>query len=73
MKGNVESAELFSPVNIEDLPCGDFPGVWGGYQVHVTIGSTQYRLETTEGIRTPRADCIVHIRHGDITVETVQQ
>ncbi len=66
----VLKAEVFQPVGLRSLPVGDWPGIWGGYEVAVTIGSTQYRLETADGIRTPRAECIVHVEpSGEITVE----
>lgn len=78
MKSSVKSAEIFSrivikktPVAINQLPNGDFPGVWGGYEVNLVIGEIAYRMGTSEGIRTPHADCIVHIHDGEITVETV--
>ncbi len=66
----VLKAEVFRAVSLLTLPLGDWPGVWGGYEVTVTIGENQYRLVTADGIRTPRAECIVHVEpSGEITVE----
>lgn len=69
MKANVTTAEIFETARIEDLLPGDFPGVWGGYEVTVVMAGTQYRLRTDIGIRTPRAACVVHVRDGEATVE----
>jgi len=68
----VLKAEVFRPVSLLTLPLGDWPGDWGGYEVTVTIGQNQYRLATDDGIRTPRAECIVHVEpDGEITVEVL--
>lgn len=69
MQMKVTSAEIFSAVELTTLPTGDYRGVGGGYVVNVVINGTQYRMQTDNGIRTPRADCTVKVRPDGVTVE----
>ena len=65
----VTSAELYAAVELRNLPTGDYRGVGGGYEVNVVINGSQYRMQTSDGIRTMRADCTVKVRQDGVTVE----
>lgn len=69
MVTTVKSAEIYQPIGLQNLPDGEYIGRWGGYQVTVIFSGIQYRLETTDGIRTMNTKCIVKIDGGSITVE----
>lgn len=51
------------------IPDGVYPGIWGGYRVRFTVAGTEYRADTSEGIRTQAAECTVTVSGGQITVE----
>ena len=49
---------------------GTYPGFWGGYVAHFTIGEDTYIFQTKCGIRTPRAACMITIgEDGKITID----
>lgn len=62
---------IFASVEVDmtNLPNGEYKGVWGGYNVSVVIAGSKYFLKTDNGIRTPSADCLVHVCDGKVTVE----
>jgi hypothetical protein len=69
-KALAKSAEVFQEVNLSTLPNGEFDGIWGGYEVKATIHGEKYRFRVDNGIRTPRAECIVFIQDGNVGVIT---
>lgn len=71
MKTDVFSVEMVQMVHLSRLPNGVYRGIWGGYEVRVVIDGVHYKMKTENGIRTPKASCIVTIEDGKVTVETL--
>jgi hypothetical protein len=71
MVTEVVSVRRIIRADVSELPDGRYPSVWGGYVVEAVIGGKLYELVTEDGIRTIAAKCIVTIKDGKVTVETV--
>lgn len=65
VKVQVMKAETIQP---ETVPCGTYPGVWGGYFVRFSAQDRDYVLEMNWGIRTMNAPCTVTVQGGDIHI-----
>lgn len=56
---------------VKDLPDGEYKGVWSGYQIRFKIGDREYMGKSPKvGLR-GTSKCIVTIKDGNITAETV--
>jgi len=55
-------------------PDGVYKGVWGGYKVTFFVEQdiAHYEVDAVEGIRTPKATCVVTVEGRNITVETTK-
>lgn len=62
-------AEISSPIELKNLPVGEYRGVASGYEVTVVIYGTQYKIHTENGIRSLRTECTVKINSEDVFVE----
>lgn len=51
------------------IPDGVYDGIWGGYRVRFYVDGVKYEANTSDGIRTPCAECTVTVKDGLITVE----
>ena len=57
---------------IERLPDGVYDGVWGGYVVRFSVDGIDYEAQTKDGIRTPRAECKITSKDGNLSVEVAR-
>lgn len=55
-------------VNPRELPNGEYPGIFGGYEVVTLIDGAPYRFETEHGIRTFNMPCTVIIKDGIVKI-----
>ncbi len=52
-------------------PDGSYRGEWGGYQAKCDVGGETFKFKTEVGIRTPRAEAVISVFHGEVVVTTV--
>jgi hypothetical protein len=71
-KGNESRFEVIMQtrvLNCENVPPGNYIGVWSGYEVRVETGGSQYTLKTEDGIR-GRAQASVSVSPSGAWVTT---
>lgn len=69
MPNAVQSIECVESVQPSQLPPGDYPGTWGGYEVDARIAGKTYRLKTSVGVRGIGVPCVVRVRPEGVTVD----
>lgn len=55
-------------VNDDEIPDGDYDGYWGGCVVWFVCQEREYELLVDEGVKTPMAPCVVHVREGLVSL-----
>lgn len=73
MVSQIVGTRVWKSLAPDEIPDGDYPGIWGGYEVGFTIGVSTYKIPVKDGIRTMSAKCIVHVKNGKILVETLPE
>ena len=65
---NVVSADISGPAKMTDVPDGEWPGVWSGYQVTAVCGHGKWTFTTDDGVRGIGIGCVVTVQSGKISV-----
>jgi hypothetical protein len=67
---NLISVEMSGPASKQEVPDGEYAGVWSGHQVTAVCGYRKFVFATDEAVRGIGIGCVVTAKSGKITVRT---